>query len=69
MSKFWDLVRESVIVQALVTLALTITVCVLACLDRDIPTWFIAGYGTVLGFWFGSKVQHVSESARRAKGG
>ena len=62
---FWDCLRESVIVQGIVTTALTVTVCVLAINGTDIPTWFVGAYGSVLGFWFGSKVQHATETARR----
>jgi hypothetical protein len=65
---FWDCLRESVIVQGIVTSALTITVCILAIKGMDIPTWFVGAYGSVLGFWFGAKVQHATENARRNRG-
>jgi hypothetical protein len=64
--KFWELVRESVIVQSLVTLFLIVTLCLMFATSKPIPE--LLSYLTLLvvGFWFGSKSQQVI-SARKSK--
>lgn len=66
MAKFWDLVAESVIVQALVTLALVGACIVMAAQGREIPP--LIGNCTLLalGFYFGSKTQLAA--IQQAKG-
>jgi len=57
MDKFWDLLRESVIVQSTVTLALVITLCVMFSTGRPVPDLLAQITLLVIGFWFGSKTQ------------
>jgi len=59
MAKFWELLQESVIVQALITLALVITTCYLVATGQDVPELLSTAMMLVLGFYFGSKVQHA----------
>ena len=57
MDKFLDLLRESVIVQSTVTLALVITLCVMFVTGRPVPDLLAWITTAVIGFWFGSKTQ------------
>lgn len=65
MNKFLDLLRESVIVQGTVTLALVGTICYLALAGRDVPEYVVAASGLALGYFFGSKTQQRIERAQR----
>jgi len=59
MSKFWELVRESVILQGLVTLLLLSVACYLWVIGRPVPDQLGDLLQLVVGFWLGSKVQSV----------
>lgn len=59
MNKFWNLLRESVITQALVTLVLVITVCFMAATGRAIPQLLEWSLVAVLCFYFGTKSQQL----------
>ena len=65
MDKFWELFKESVIVQSTLTLLLTVVVCIMAIRGQAIPDWLIGFVSLVLGFWFGTKSQASIEKARR----
>lgn len=65
MAKFWELLSESVIVQAAVTLMLVGTICYLYLTDKSVPDPLVNILMIVLGYWFGTKTQQVIE--RRAK--
>jgi multisubunit Na+/H+ antiporter MnhE subunit len=56
MQTFWTLFQESVITQALVTLALIVTCCVIWITGRLLPPELFQVTVLVVGFWFGSKV-------------
>jgi len=65
---FWRLLEESVIVQAVITLALVIAVIYLVCTGQPVPELLSSALWVVLGYYFGSKVQQqISATARRAK--
>lgn len=64
MTKFWQLVRESVITQALVTLVLVITVCFMAATGRVIPELLEWSLIAVLCFYFGTKSQQLLNRAQ-----
>ncbi len=67
MSKFWELVKSSVIVQGLVTFVLIGTTCYLYANGKPVPEGLMSLDGLVVGFFFGSKaVQYAS--SREAKG-
>jgi hypothetical protein len=57
MDKFWELMRESVIVQGLITLTFVLTVCYLWVVGRTIPGELLSVLGLVLGYYFGAKSQ------------
>lgn len=68
MQIFWRLLEESVIVQAVITLALVIAVIYLVCTGQPVPELLSSALWVVLGYYFGSKVQQqISATARRAK--
>jgi len=52
---FWELFRESIIVQSLVTLGMVTTICVMYLMERPVPQELWAAAMLILGFWFGSK--------------
>jgi hypothetical protein len=56
MEKFWELVKESVIVQGLMSLTMTVTVCILYLQGRSVPTELFALLGCIIGFYFGGKM-------------
>jgi len=66
MSKFLDLLQQSVIVQACITLCLVVTVCYLTATGQTVPELLSTALMLVLGFYFGSKVQQqINHHARR----
>lgn len=65
MDRFWKLFEESVIVQALITLALVTVVCYLFATGRPIPELLSSALMLVLGFYFGSKTQQTIDKRMR----
>lgn len=55
MNKFWELFRESVIIQAFVTLLFSVTLCSLWLKGVEVPGELYALTGIVMGHWFKSK--------------
>ena len=55
MDTFWTLFKESVIIQALLALLFSSTVCYLFLTAQPVPGELLALLGTVVGFYFGSK--------------
>ena len=65
MDTFWRLLEESVIVQSSVTLiAVCITSYMVVTNPKEVPKEWWTVMGIIIGFWFGSKVQIASRSAR-----
>ena len=60
MSKFWELVKSSVIVQGTVTLTLVATTCYLYATGQEVPESLLSLDGLVIGFFFGSKTQQIA---------
>lgn len=59
MSTFWDLVKESVILQGIVTVLLLLSACYLWATGQEVPEQLGNLLQLVVGFWLGSKVQNV----------
>lgn len=59
MKTFWKLLKESVIVQAAITLMLVSTVCYLWVAQITIPEGLAYSLMLVLGYYFGSKTQNI----------
>jgi len=64
METFWRLLEESVLVQSSVTLVAFAVTAYMVCTGQDTPKEWWALMGIIVGFWFGSKVQIASRSAR-----
>jgi len=57
--KFWELVKESVIIQGTITLAFVATTCYLWATGQPVPSELWTADSIVIGFFFGSKVQQT----------
>ena len=57
MTKFWDLVGQSVIVQGVVTMALVFACIYMAIIGQEIPQLISTSTLVALGYYFGSKSQ------------
>jgi len=68
MSKFWDLLERSIIVQSLLTLLFGGAVVLLAMLGREIPDILVQMTTVIVSFWMGTKVQHTVDANRKAQG-
>jgi len=55
MNRFWELFRESVIIQASVTLMFSAVLCYLWMTGTEVPGELYALTGIVMGHWFKSK--------------
>ena len=64
MDKFWQLLSESTIVQALVTLVLVVADCFLWATGKPVPPELLQLTTVVVGFWFGTKAQQAINVAR-----
>jgi len=68
MTKFWDLLERSIIVQSLLTLLFGGAVVILALLGREIPDILVQMTTVIVSFWMGTKVQHTVDANREVKG-
>jgi glycerol uptake facilitator-like aquaporin len=55
MDKFWELLKESVITQALITFILVVTTCYMFILGKVVPELLSLLVTTSVGFFFGAK--------------
>ena len=62
---FWTLFRESVIMQAVLSTVVTITVCIMYVMYREVPMELVSAWMLILGFFFGTKIQHAIEKNQR----
>lgn len=65
MEKFWDLFKQSVIIQGMVTLILIVTICIMAINNQIIPPFIQDTTALVIGFWFGSKIAYQRAIEKR----
>ena len=63
---FWQLVRDSIIVQSLVTLMLVGCIVTMCIMQIQIPDYLQVITSIVVGFWFGSKVQNAIHQANQS---
>lgn len=59
MSRFWDLVRDSTIVQGTITLAVVGVTCYLWATGQPVPDQLWTADGIILGFFFGAKATQI----------
>lgn len=57
MAKFWELLEESVLIQAIIALSLLGAIIYLVIIQAPVPDILVNGFLLVLGFYFGSKAQ------------
>jgi len=50
-----ELLRESILIQAAVTLIMVIGMVYMYAIGRDIPSDYLSLLSLIVGFWFGSK--------------
>jgi hypothetical protein len=59
MSRFWDMVRDSTIVQGVITLGVVGTTCYLWATGNPVPQDLWTADGIILGFFFRSKATQI----------
>ena len=64
MHTFWDLFKESIIVQGVITLMVVATDCYLLAQGSIVPDFLQSATWVILGFWFGSKVVKQSQGGK-----
>jgi FtsH-binding integral membrane protein len=64
MNTFWKLVEKSTITSGLLALMLAGTACYCVISQTSMPEYFLMALGTVIGFFFTSKIK--DESALKA---
>ena len=65
---FWELFKQSIIMQAVLSTVITTTVCVMYACGREVPIELVSAWMLSLGFFFGTKIQSAIErSVREAK--
>ena len=63
MTNFWALVERSIIIQGLITLTLLGVIIYLTVSGQEVPETIQGAFLVVLGFYFGSKVEHARASS------
>lgn len=64
MQTFLELLRESVIIQGVITVIFVATICYLWITGKPIPPDLIQLVGLIIGFYFGAKVQSLIHKAK-----
>jgi hypothetical protein len=59
MSKFWELLAESVLIQAMLALGLLGGILYLIILGREVPSILMDAFMVILGYYFGTKSQQA----------
>lgn len=57
MNTFWQLFKESVIVQAVIALSTLLTILYLYITGQEVPNTLLNVFLLVMGYYFGSKTQ------------
>jgi len=57
MDTFWELLKDSIIIQSLVTLILTVAITYMYVTGMMVPDTLVNLLMIVVGYWFGSKTQ------------
>ena len=57
MDKFWELLKESVILQAVLTVGIWGAVITMTVQEKQVPEFLLNAAYIVLGFYFGSKLR------------
>ena len=59
MDKFWDLLRESVIVQGILVIMIVGLIAYLLVMKQEVPEQLWDAFLLILGFFFGSKLRQA----------
>ena len=62
MERFWELLEESVILQATLTIIMAVLIAVLVLTGREIPDIVSTSFAVVLGFYFGAKTEQKAKA-------
>jgi len=62
MNMFWKLMEKSTITSGIIALCLVITSCYCVVAQVAMPDYFLMALGTVIGFFFTSKVKDEASS-------
>lgn len=54
-----DMIRESVIVQGIITIIVVMTLCYMVATNQVIPPYFTDIASIIIGFYFGAKIQNL----------
>ena len=57
MDKFWELLKESVIIQAVMACTLLGVISFMYVTCMEVPDVLVAAFSVILGYYFGSKAQ------------
>ena len=69
MSRFWGLVRDSVILQGTLAVMFGGTMCAMYLRGQEVPGELMALMGAIIGFYFGSKVEQRARALARSSYG
>ena len=65
--KFYELLHESTLVQAIMTLILICTLCYMYVSGQDVPDGLIGIVSVIVGYYFGNKVNIQTKSLMKAQ--
>lgn len=64
MDKFWELMEKNVLVSSLLAAGLVGSVIYLAVTGQEIPEVIVGLAGTVVGYFFGAKVEAAAQARK-----
>ena len=59
MAKFWELLAESTLIQAVLALGLLVGILTLIFMGRPVPDVLVNAFLLILGYYFGTKSQQA----------
>jgi len=62
---FWSLLKESIIVQSIITLMMVSAITYLYLTGREVPETLYNLTYIIVGYWLGSKAQHTIEKSNK----
>ena len=62
---FWELFKQSIIMQAVLSTVITVTICCMYVAGREVPIELVSAWMLSLGFFFGTKIQSAIERTNR----
>jgi len=62
---FWSLLKESIIVQSIITLMMVSAIVYLYLTGKEVPETLYNLTYIIVGYWLGSKTQHTIEKSNK----